>query len=380
VADHRNATAAHEIDERYEGGWLCPTKPDRVRLTEMSPAVRRSRMLAGLFAGFGVLVMGPWIGWWPLALFALVPAPLVLLDRFLVRARRPERLVAASIMFHTLVILVGIGITGGVRSPLLPWVAIPVVTAAARFRLPAFLTGAILTTVGLAAACAIADPGALGDNPSPLIAIVVLLAALVVSQQPILAAELRWRSDAVLDPLTGLLNRQGLQRRFMEVAEQARVSNRSVAVALIDIDGFKHLNDEQGHARGDAALREVSYALRKELRSFELLYRIGGDELLLILPGAELVSACQVAEQARVAIGKRSGAEGPSITASVGVTSAMGDAIEFEPMYEMADRALYAAKRSGRNRVAFIPDDGHVPLVATPASPAQGSTNPLRMA
>lgn len=377
------------VDDRYEGGWLCPRKADRVRLTEMSPAVRRSRLLAGSFAGIGVIVMGPWIGWWPLAVFAAVPAPLVFLDRFLVRARRPERLVAGSIAFHTVMILVGIGVTGGVRSPLLPWVAIPVVTAAARFRLPVFLTGAGLATCGLVVSSAIATPHALVADPSPLIAIVVLLGALVASQQPVLSAELRWRNDAVLDPLTGLLNRQGLQRRFREVAEQARVSNSPVSVALIDIDDFKRLNDEHGHVLGDAVLKDVAYALRKELRSFELLYRIGGDELLLILPGAELSSARAVAEQARVAIARASPAGGPQISASLGVTTALGDGIAFEPMYELADRALYAAKRAGRDQVAYIPDDGREPKLVEPrtephpargAEPVHGSTSPPRIA
>jgi diguanylate cyclase (GGDEF)-like protein len=313
--------------------------------------------------------------------FAAVPGPLVVLDRFLVRSRHPERLVAGSILFHTTIILVGIGITGGVRSPLLPWVAIPVLTAAARFRLPVFLVGAALATAGLVASAAIADIHALGHNPAPLIAIVVLLGSLVASQQPVLTAELRWRNDAVLDPLTGLLNRQGLQRRFREVAEQARVSNRPVSVALIDIDGFKALNDEYGHARGDAALKDVSYALRKELRAFELLYRIGGDELLLILPGTEVGAATLLAQQAGAAIEGCSTPDGPRLTASIGVASAMGDAMEFQPMYELADQALYAAKRSGRNRVAFIPDDAREPVVAEPASTRrQGSTSPLRMA
>ena len=380
MPDQLTATAGG-LGERYDGGWLCPTKPDRLRLTEMSPAVRRSRLLAGLFCGIGVIVMGPWIGWWPLAVFAAVPGPLVVLDRFLVRSRHPERLVAGSILFHTTLILVGIGITGGVRSPLLPWVAIPVLTAAARFRLPVFLVGAALATAGLVASAAIADPHALGHNPAPLIAIVVLLGSLVASQQPVLTAELRWRNDAVLDPLTGLLNRQGLHRRFREVAEQARVSNRPVSVALIDIDGFKALNDEHGHARGDAALKDVSYALRKELRAFELLYRIGGDELLLILPGTEVGAATLLAQQAGAAIEACSTPGGPQLTASIGVASAMGDAMEFQPMYELADRALYAAKRSGRNRVAFIPDDALEPVVAESASTRrQGSTSPLRMA
>lgn len=381
--------AGHDMEDRFEGGWLCPTKADRRRLTEMSPAVRRSRLLSGLFCGLGVVMLGPWIGWWPLAVFAAVPAPLLLLDRFLVRARRPERLVAASIAFHTLMILTGIGVTGGIHSALLPWVAIPVVTAAARFRLPVFLTGSVLATAGLVAVCAIANPHALGHDPAPVIAVVVLLCALVVSQQPILGAELRWRNDAVLDPLTGLLNRQGLQRRFREVAEQARVTTRWVSVALIDLDGFKALNDQYGHAQGDAALKEVAYALRKDLRAFELLYRIGGDELLLILPGADLDAARHVAEQARMAIASCQIGGGPRLSASLGVVSATGDGIEFETMYEMADQALYAAKRDGRNRVGYVPADGSEPRVSEPVEPVvmvrpplpvQGSTSPLRIA
>ena len=71
----------------------------------------------------------------------------------------------------------------------------------------------------------------------------VQLAALVVVQQPLLGAEIRWREDAVLDPLTGLLNRQGLHRRFREVAEQARLTQRPVALVLFDLDRFKDLND-----------------------------------------------------------------------------------------------------------------------------------------
>ena len=358
-------------EERYEGGWLCPTRADRIRLTDMSPAVRRARLLAGLFAGVGVAAMVPWIGWWPLAVFALVPAPLLVLDRLLTRARRPERLVAASLSLHTTLILVGVAISGGVHSPLLPWVAIPVVTAAARFRLSVFLTGAVIATAGIVLAATVGSAHALGHDPAPVIGIVVLLAALVVAQQPLLHAEIRWRHDAVLDPLTGLLNRQGLQPRFREVAEQARLTDRPVSLLLFDLDEFKQVNDLYGHAHGDAVLKDVAYVLRKELRSFELLYRIGGEELLLVLPGAELSVGCRLAEQMRATI-ERERPAGVSLTASFGVCSAAGEEIEFEPMFGAADHALYAAKRAGRNRVAFAPATGEQPT--TLAASAEAAT------
>ena len=335
----------------YEGGWLCPTKADRVRLTDMSPAVRRARILAGMFCGAGVLAMVPWLGWQVLAVFAIAPVPLLVLDRFLAQARRPERIVAASLTLHTTLIVVGVGITGGVDSPLLPWVAIPVVTAAARFRMPVFLTGSMLAMIALIFSTSLASTSALLHDPSPLIAIVVLLAALVVVQRPLLDAEIRWRRDAVLDPLTGLLNRQGLKRRFREVAEQARLTECPVSLVMGDLDEFKRLNDAHGHAKGDAVLKDVAYLLRKELRSFELLYRIGGEELLLILPGAELNTACEIAEQARSAI-EHGRPAGLPVTASFGACSATGQDIDFQTMFQAADRALYEAKRAGRNQVA----------------------------
>jgi len=227
-------------------------------------------------------------------------------------------------------------------------------TAAARFRLPVFLVGAVLATVGLAVVAVIGSPHELEHNPTPLLGFIVLLGTLVVAQQPVLNAELRWRRDAVLDPLTGLLNRQGLQGRFREVAEQARLTEAPVALVMCDLDGFKRLNDEHGHACGDAVLKDVAYVLRKELRSFELLYRVGGEELLLVLPGAGLRPGCDVAEHVRSAI-ERSRPAGLPVTVSVGVSSATGEDIEFGPMFEAADRALYEAKRSGRNRVAYVP-------------------------
>lgn len=344
--------AADAGEEQWTGGWLCPTRADRRRLLEMNQSVRRARLIVGVLCGLGVVALAPWVPTWSLALFALAPAPLLLLDRLLVRARRPERIIAGSLMLHTTLILTGIAVTGGVRSPILPWVAIPVVTAAARFRLEVFLVGAVIAFLGLLAAVVIGSPSGVVDDPAPLIGMTVLLAALVVVQQPLLAAEIRWREDAVLDPLTGLLNRQGLHRRFREVAEQARLTDRPVALILFDLDRFKDLNDAYGHARGDVVLKDVAYVLRKELRTFELLYRIGGEELLLVLPGADLTAACQVAQSARAAI-EAAQPGGLPVTASFGVCSCAGAGVEFDTMFESADVALYEAKRSGRNRVAY---------------------------
>jgi diguanylate cyclase (GGDEF)-like protein len=333
----------------YEGGWLCPTPQDRARLIDMSPAVRRSRLFSSLFCGIGVVALTPWH---PvlLLLFACVPVPLLLLDRGLHRAERPERLVAGAQVFFALLMLFGVALSGGVRSPILPWIAIPVVTAAGRFRVRVFLLAFALAVLGLIGAVLAASAQATWSHPQDLIAILALLAALVASQQPLLSAEQRWRRDAILDPLTGLLNRQGLQGRFEEIAEQARLTSAPVSLVACDLDKFKELNDTYGHSRGDAVLKDIAYLMRKELRAFELIYRIGGEELLLVLPGAEAEAAHRLAESIREVI-RESRPAGLPVTASFGVSSAMGSDIEFGPMFEAADAALYTAKAAGRDQV-----------------------------
>jgi GGDEF domain-containing protein len=103
----------------------------------------------------------------------------------------------------------------------------------------------------------------------------------------------------VLDPLTGLLNRTALMSRFEELRQQAAQNGRPIAVIVCDLDHFKDVNDHHGHDRGDVVLREAAYELRKATRSFELIYRIGGEEFLLVLPGVEILEAQEVAERLR---------------------------------------------------------------------------------
>ena len=112
----------------------------------------------------------------------------------------------------------------------------------------------------------------------------------------------------MLDPLTGLLNRASLDSRAAEIEQQARLTDSAVALVMLDLDRFKRVNDEYGHERGDAVLRDAAYEIRKSLRSFELVYRIGGEEFLLLLPGADLDAGVEVAE--RVRMRRRAGAAG----------------------------------------------------------------------
>ena len=116
-----------------------------------------------------------------------------------------------------------------------------------------------------------------------------------------------------------------------------------------DLDHFKQVNDVHGHERGDAVLKEAAYVMRKNLRSFELVYRLGGEEFLVVLPGLAFEEGLALAEHLRTGIeDARPG--GLPVTASFGVAAARGAEVEFEPLFREADAALYLAKRNGRNQ------------------------------
>ena len=102
-------------------------------------------------------------------------------------------------------------------------------------------------------------------------------------------SDLEHRSSSVIDPLTGMLNRNALQTRIAELVAQAAILREPVALIVGDLDNFKAINDGHGHAAGDVVLKDVAYRMRKALRAYDLAYRLGGEEFLIILPGADSV-------------------------------------------------------------------------------------------
>ncbi len=142
-----------------------------------------------------------------------------------------------------------------------------------------------------------------------------------------------------------------LVTRVEEIEQQSEVTRQPVSLIVADIDHFKQFNDSNGHAAGDALLTNLSYQLRKTLRAFDLCYRTGGEEFVVLLPGAELTQAATVAEQLReAAAALESG--GHHVTMSFGVAaSSAGQPFNYREIFLEADKALYQAKRAGRDRV-----------------------------
>ncbi len=332
-------------------GWLCPTERDRVRVLDNNHRIRRARAIAGAAMGVTILATIPWTGWWTLPLFGIAVLTVGTLDWRMARNERPERAVALTLIVISLDLAFGAALTGGPTSPVMAWLVVPAAMTAIRFRARVVVVAAVLTACEMVAVSVAVDPAALVDDPRVLILAISLLVAVVSVTSALTGAEMKYREESVLDPLTGLLNRSGLESRFAELREQALLLGKSVCLLACDLDNFKRVNDTYGHDRGDDVLRDVTYEMRKALRSFELFYRLGGEEFVVLLPGMDVEGSLEVGERLRAAV-EQSRPGGVEITLSVGVAAAEGAAIEYDVLFQRADRALYEAKAAGRNRVA----------------------------
>ncbi len=160
---------------------------------------------------------------------------------------------------------------------------------------------------------------------------------------------------AVTDSLTGLYNRRYLDAHLDSAVARASTTEKPVCALIFDIDHFKGINDNYGHDAGDDVLKDFSDRLRRGVRGIDLVARYGGEEFMLVMPETDAEFASGVAERLRSDVEKvpfltRSGAEIP-VTVSIGIAEWRGASDSAEELIRRADKALYSAKRAGRNRV-----------------------------
>ena len=169
-------------------------------------------------------------------------------------------------------------------------------------------------------------------------------------------------NEANTDPLTLLPNRRAFEHFSAQALASTRQNRQVLAVAMLDIDHFKAVNDTYGHAAGDEVLREMAHRWSSRIRTSDMLARIGGEEFCLLLPQADEVSARRVTEEIRlesertpVTVTNDAGEQSLTVTVSIGVVSVAAQAVDdIDPLLERADKALYAAKQGGRNRVVEL--------------------------
>jgi diguanylate cyclase (GGDEF)-like protein len=268
-----------------------------------------------------------------------------------------------------LVIGGAVALSGGASQPGLAWLAIPVITLSSRFPMRGVVAGVIINIVILLVVAFGVDANQIIDNPVLVIAPVALLLCVAVLSTPLMRSDIQHRSDAVIDPLTGMLNRNALGARVAELAQQSQITGESIGIVVGDLDHFKAINDTRGHSVGDVVLKEVAYQLRKQLRAFDLAYRLGGEEFLILLPGSDVDQSAALAEQLREGVASNHVAGGLEVTMSFGVgASPRGEPFDYAEVFKTADAALYHAKRSGRDRVCLSGEAlAAAPELAVPA-------------
>ncbi len=328
---------------------------DRERMLDMDERIRPLRIAALGVLALSLIVSTPWLG---VGTIGVTIVAIIVAGGFFKLAgdrtagsERPEYYLFAGWAAAEVVIAACIIMTGGAESPALAWLAIPVVTLSARFSLRGVIAGVFVTELLLALTVISSGFGAFLENPVAVGATAAMIIAVAILSSALMLSDVEHRTEAVIDPLTGLLNRTALRNRTLELSQRSEFTAEPVGVIVADIDHFKRINDRHGHAVGDAVLKDIAYVMRKELRAFDLAYRIGGEEFLILLPGANVGEAEEFASDLHRVMGAAPRG-GQPVTMSFGVAAShYGDIFDYETVFAAADAALYRAKKDGRDRV-----------------------------
>jgi diguanylate cyclase (GGDEF)-like protein len=311
-------------------------------------------------AVFGVLAIalvasGPQLGWWTLLPLVLAVGIFRIADTRMDHAKQPEYALLASWITSQVIMASSVALSGGPHVPTMAWFAIPLMTLGARFSGRGIAVGVAVSIILLLAVAFGVDAQAVIHDPPLVLAPIALMIAVAMFQTVLMRSDVKHRAEAVIDPLTGMLNRTALARRVEELAQQSQITRQPIGLIAGDIDHFKQVNDSLGHAVGDAVLADVAYTIRKQLRAFDLAYRLGGEEFLILVPGADLAHTTELAEALRGAVAQEP-LGGHRVTMSFGAAASAPDQVfDYEAVFGEADAALYEAKHSGRNRVCPPP-------------------------
>jgi diguanylate cyclase (GGDEF)-like protein len=329
---------------------------EREQLLDLSMRLRRTYAVAVAFMlvpfSFGYGVFG-WSAEYPLFVAAAV---YIALNLFLTRVRYPELLLFVSCIVGVIGTLASIWFAHGPKEFLFAMPVVPMVGMAPIFQRRISVAAALLTSVGIVAV----GLGSYGEQvramPPIVIMPIILLLVIVLGSMASRNAESVNRSTAVVDPLTGLLNRVALQSRATELELHVSATGDRVGLIIADLDHVRHANADHGRAKGDAIIVEAAERIRAELGTAGSVFRFGGDEFVVLLQGATPGMALEWAERLREAVRFAAIADVP-VTASFGVSVTTLDApFDYRHLFFEADEALYQAKSGGRDRVCVASD------------------------
>jgi diguanylate cyclase (GGDEF)-like protein len=337
----------------------------RERLLDMEERVGRYRL-----ACFGILALalavggGSSLGYWWIGLLTLGLAGFAVADRFMRTSARPALWIAGAWAALPALLTASVLVTGGAGSPVLVWFALPAVTIGFRFEERGMVAGTVFVIAMFLSSAVLPDPSEAWAQRQHLIAVAALIVSTVILSGALVESDRAHRRRSTLDPLTGLFNRNALEQRLGELDGQLCDPDEGLSYAflLCDLDHFKRVNDQFGHPTGDAVLQDVAYTMRAALRAGDSIYRVGGEEILVMLPGASHDDAVEIAERLRIEVRERQPV-GVSVSLSIGVAVAEPGRVDTEELLSRADAALYAAKAGGRDLV-FVDSAAELPVAA----------------
>jgi diguanylate cyclase (GGDEF)-like protein len=318
----------------------------------MQVRLRPYRTACFLILALGLASVSSEVGWWWIAPLVGGFVVFALADRMILSSAHPALWAAGAWGLLPLLLTFAITTTGGAASPVLPWLALPAVTLGARFTPRGMAVGTAYTLALLVLGTFGLDSSEASAHHQQVLAAAALILSTVTLSGALVESDRAHRRRSTLDPLTGLFNRNALEQRLGELDGSPcdEAEGLSHALLLCDLDHFKQVNDQLGHAAGDAVLQDVAYTMRATLRAGDSIYRIGGEEILVILPGADESDAVEIAERLRQTVRERRPV-GVAVTVSIGVAVSRPDTVDTDDLVNRADAALYLAKAGGRDAV-----------------------------
>jgi hypothetical protein len=218
--------------------WLINGGMDRERMLDMDRLVAPVRQKSFVVIAAALLICGPWVGWWTIVPLAVAGVLFKLADDAVERVTHPEYLLFAAWAASQIMIEMSVALTGGPSSPAMAWFAIPIVTLSARFPTRGVLLGLVVTVVMMVTVAFGVNAHAVIANPPLLIMPLALTVAVAILSTALMQSDVRHRSEAVIDQLTGMLNRNSLADRTVELAHQSQRTGQPVGLIVGDVDHF----------------------------------------------------------------------------------------------------------------------------------------------
>jgi diguanylate cyclase (GGDEF)-like protein len=346
-----------DVDGVSVSRFLCRDEGEQRRIVDLGRRLRPGTpLVVCAFVAAAVSGVGAY-GWLPL----LPPAVALALYAAMwlthpSRREHPERAFAVAFLVAEAMLALAITLAPAPHGYALVILAMPAVLAAVVFPRRVVLVAIGIAALAMLTAIWAADLPEVRYLPVVAYGALFVLVSLCTTALVLRDVDDATRRSAFVDPLTGALNRAALTPRLAELAHEAAGTLEPVAVVVGDVDDFKAINDRLGHVTGDAVLREVAARLGRCVSAFEPVYRLGGEEFMVLLPGRDAAAAEEVARRMWRAIRERPLAD-VSATISLGVASSGAEgSFDFDTVFARADQALYAAKRRGRDQVQVATD------------------------